>query len=98
MKFLFFMVGWLTITAFNLSAAGPQSATAGATNLVIPAPASGDSATNTNDVAKPPGDLFTNSVDMELVKVGSFWAGKYEVTQKEYTKITGSNPSAFRGD
>ncbi len=45
-----------------------------------------------------PGDHFTNSVGMELIKAGGFWAGKYEVTQKQYQKVTGANPSAFSGD
>jgi formylglycine-generating enzyme required for sulfatase activity len=55
----------------------------------------------TNEVVVPtaPGDLFTNSVEMELVKVpGGLWAGKYEVTQKEFMKVMGFNPSAFAGD
>lgn len=30
------------------------------------------------------------------VTVSSFWIGKYEVTQKQYTEITGSNPSVFK--
>jgi formylglycine-generating enzyme required for sulfatase activity len=53
-------------------------------------------AAGTNDLEIPiPSELFTNSVDMELVKVGSFWVGKYEVTQEEYSKLADSNPSAF---
>jgi formylglycine-generating enzyme required for sulfatase activity len=28
----------------------------------------------------------------------SFWMGKYEVTQREYEKIMGVNPSTFKGD
>jgi len=31
------------------------------------------------------------------VAVSSFWIGKYEVTQKEYEDIIGSNPSEFKG-
>jgi formylglycine-generating enzyme required for sulfatase activity len=35
---------------------------------------------------------------MEFVKVGSgTWAGRYEVTQGEYQKVMGSNPSHFSG-
>ena len=56
------------------------------------------SGTNEDLTAKPPGNHFTNSVGMELIKVGDFWAGKFEVTQKEFQKVTGSNPSAFQGD
>jgi formylglycine-generating enzyme required for sulfatase activity len=32
------------------------------------------------------------------VKVSSFYMGKYEVTQKEYQEIMGTNPSSFKGD
>ncbi|MFC1671120.1 formylglycine-generating enzyme family protein [Spirochaetota bacterium] len=34
---------------------------------------------------------------MHKVKVSSFWMGKFEVTQKQYKKIMGSNPSSFKG-
>lgn len=32
------------------------------------------------------------------VSVYSFWIGKYEVTQKQYTGIMGVNPSSFKGE
>jgi len=32
------------------------------------------------------------------VTVGSFYMGKYEVTQKEYQAVMGTNPSGFKGD
>lgn len=32
------------------------------------------------------------------VKLANFYIGKYEVTQKEWTEIMGSNPSEFKGD
>jgi formylglycine-generating enzyme required for sulfatase activity len=32
------------------------------------------------------------------VTVGSFYLGKYEVTQKEYQEVMGTNPSEFKGD
>jgi formylglycine-generating enzyme required for sulfatase activity len=32
------------------------------------------------------------------VTVSSFYMGKYEVTQKEWVEIMGSNPSRFKGD
>jgi len=32
------------------------------------------------------------------VTVGGFYMGKYEVTQKEYQEIMGTNPSYFKGD
>ena len=45
------------------------------------------------------GPEFTNSVGMVMIKLSpTFWAGKYEVTQEAYRKITGGNPSQFPGD
>lgn len=42
---------------------------------------------------------FTNASGVVMVKVTPrAWVGKYEVTQEEYQKIAGSNPSQFRGD
>jgi formylglycine-generating enzyme required for sulfatase activity len=42
---------------------------------------------------------FTNSSSMVMVKISStLWAGKYLVTQEEYQKVMGSNPSQFRGE
>src|SRR4029077_12146927 len=32
------------------------------------------------------------------VTLSSFYIGKYEVTQKEWTEVMGSNPSKFKGD
>lgn len=41
----------------------------------------------------------TNTVGIVLDKISpSLWAGKYEVTQKAYQKVMGSNPSKFHGD
>lgn len=46
-----------------------------------------------------PGTIFTNSIDMELVRLpAGYWAGKYEVTQKQYQKVMDANPSQFPGD
>ena len=67
---------------------------------VIPAATpSADGATNKveiEDLMKLPD--FTNDTGMVLIKIfDSQWAGVYEVTQEEYQKDTGSNPSAFAG-
>src|SRR5690349_8083069 len=49
-------------------------------------------------IAQIPELQYTNGIGMELVKTpGGFWAGVYEVTQKEYHEIMGANPSAFPG-
>ncbi len=42
---------------------------------------------------------FTNSTGLVMVKItDKLWAGKYEVTQEEYQKVSGGNPSQFSGD
>src|SRR4051812_23097602 len=43
-------------------------------------------------IAPIPGRQYTNGIGMELVKVpGGFWAGVYEVTQKQYQEVMGAN-------
>jgi formylglycine-generating enzyme required for sulfatase activity len=77
------------------SSAVAQDATSIATN--VPAgKAAGD--TNEDLTPKAPGDVFTNSAGMLMIKTGSYWVGKYEVKQKEFQKVTGSNPSSFSGE
>ncbi len=40
---------------------------------------------------------FTNGIGMILLPgPGDYWVGKYEVTQAEYEKVMGTNPSHFR--
>jgi formylglycine-generating enzyme required for sulfatase activity len=41
---------------------------------------------------------FDNEKPVHTVTVKSFYMGKYEVTQKEWTEVMGSNPSSFKGD
>jgi len=44
-------------------------------------------------------DVVTNTVGIVLKKISpTLWAGVYEVTQKSYQKVMGSNPSAFPGE
>ncbi len=73
-----------------------NSAAASTTNAL--AVASGDKEKpDIKELVKLP--AFTNSVGMVMVKISDdLWAGKYEVTQKEYQKVAGGNPSEFRGD
>src|SRR5579863_4456481 len=86
---LTFTCGFLALfTAFSAPAADLTSTNS--TNSTVMA--------KTNEVPTEPGDHYTNSIGMELVKVGSFWAGTFDVTQKQYQKVMGSNPSAFGGD
>jgi formylglycine-generating enzyme required for sulfatase activity len=43
-------------------------------------------------------DGDSNEKPVHMVTVKSFYIGKYEVTQKEWTEAMGSNPSRFKGD
>jgi formylglycine-generating enzyme required for sulfatase activity len=43
----------------------------------------------------PPGRIHTNTIGMVFVQMpGGYWAAKYEVSQADFQKITGRNPSA----
>ncbi len=44
------------------------------------------------------GDGDYDEKPVHEVCVGGFWMGKYEVTQAQYRKVTGSSPSYFNGD
>jgi len=99
MKFKFACWIFLTATAIALPAVADEATVSSTTTTNQSGIVSTNGTNGTNAVveAKVPGDVFTNSIGMVLIKVGSFWAGKYEVTQKEYQKIVGSNPSTFVG-
>jgi len=44
-------------------------------------------------------NIVTNTIGTILIKISpTLWVGRYEVTQKEYQKLAGSNPSLFKGD
>jgi len=46
-------------------------------------------------------DMGVNAAEMEKpvhkVCVNGFWMGRYEVTQKQYQQLIGTNPSVFKG-
>ena len=44
------------------------------------------------------GDCNSDEKPAHQVTVSSFYIGKYEVTQKQWQLIMGSNPSSFKGD
>lgn len=44
------------------------------------------------------GDGFSDEKPVHTVTVSDFYLGKYEVTQKQWMEIMGSNPSYFKGD
>ena len=43
-------------------------------------------------------NCFDDEKPVRSVTVGNFYIGKYEVTQKQWTLVMGSNPSIFKGD
>ena len=99
MKMILALVGCVALTVVTLSA--QESAVSGATPAPALAAASsaGEGGTNEVDIkelmALP---SFTNETGMVMVKVSeSLWAGAYEVTQEDYQKVVGSNPSRFGG-
>lgn len=89
-----FSTGIALLTAAFLSTLAAAHAQP-ATNLPpVPATVAG----TTNAGPHVPGREYTNTLGMELVQVGGFWAARYETTQQQYRAIMGSNPSAFPGD
>jgi len=62
-------------------------------------PAAGLSPTNKPDLEQlVKASAFTNATGMVMVRLGAnYWVGKYLVTQTEYQKVMGSNPSKFGG-
>ncbi|MCL2805458.1 MAG: SUMF1/EgtB/PvdO family nonheme iron enzyme [Treponema sp.] len=50
-------------------------------------------------MGSPANEPGRNSDEIQRqVTVGSFFMGKYQVTQKEYQEVMGTNPSYFKGD
>jgi formylglycine-generating enzyme required for sulfatase activity len=44
------------------------------------------------------GDNYSNEKPVHQVTVSAFYIGKYEVTQREWQEVMGSNPRSFKGD
>lgn len=82
---------------------GAPGAGPGGTGSGIPGAdsSSKDSARHVGNVASNGGMSFKNSIGMVMVSLpmaganGGYWVGKYEVTQAEYQKVMGNNPSEF---
>src|SRR5882724_1394825 len=76
----------LPATASNSIASAATNALSGVTNVGPKIP-------------QVPAKQYTNTIGMQLLQMpGGYWAGKFEVTQKEYQKIMGGNPSTFAGE
>jgi len=88
--------GLVVLTLIQASAQTPPPKAAVPTNP--PPPVAG--ATNKVEIKElMEADSFTNDTGMVMVKIsGAMWAGKFEVTQEEYQKIAGGNPSQTQGD
>ncbi len=43
-------------------------------------------------------DGSDNQKPVHEVRVSSFWIGKYQITQKEWVEVMGSNPAKWKGD
>ena len=93
------LAGCFALMIVPLSAQEPSDTPVVDGPALTNAPATTEGGTNEVDIkelmALP---SFTNDTGMVMVKVSeSLWAGAYEVTQQEYQKVMGSNPSKFAG-
>ena len=67
------------------------------TNLVFIPPGTFRMGSPENEVGRA--DNPSNEGPQSAVRISrGFWMGKYEVTQKDYMAVMGSNPSRFKGD
>ncbi|WP_438350271.1 formylglycine-generating enzyme family protein [Paenibacillus sp. FA6] len=53
---------------------------------------------NDNFVLVQGGPFMNTKSNYKNVTISNFYIGKYEVTQKEWVEVMGSNPSEFKGD
>jgi formylglycine-generating enzyme required for sulfatase activity len=99
MKMILALAGCVSLTILPLFAQQPTTPPVAGGPALTNAAAEAEGGTNEVDIKelmKLP--QFTNDTGMVLVKISdAFWAGAYEVTQEEYQKIAGSNPSRFQG-
>jgi formylglycine-generating enzyme required for sulfatase activity len=92
------ILGLVHLNGQTPAAKEPAQTNAAGITTNLPPPVAGK--TNKVDIKELlEADSFTNDTGMVMVKIsGAMWAGKFEVTQEEYQKIAGGNPSQFRGD
>lgn len=88
--------------AQNSTNSTAAKAAAGVAPNKVPASAAAGATSSTNkpdikELIKGPG--FTNDSLIAMVKISpTLWAGMFEVTQEQYQKVAGGNPSEFKGD
>ena len=95
-----------TKIAFMLSGAKPAPIAKSATAAVAPRPVPAQTTPAIPGFVRVEGGTFQmgsndggdNEKPVHTVKITSFYMGKYEVTQKEWKAVMGSNPSYFKGD
>ena len=98
----FLMLCQTLLAADDLPTGAPPASTAGSsvtsTNPALSnAPLGATNKITIKDLMKEAS--FTNSSGMVMVKISPImWVGKYEVTQEEYQKVAGGNPSQFVAD
>jgi len=99
MRLILALASCFALMILPLSAQEPSTTPADEGPALTNAPATTEGGTNEVDIkelmALP---SFTNDTGMVMVKSSeSLWVGAYEVTQEEYQKIVGNNPSRFAG-
>lgn len=50
-----------------------------------------------SEMVRIPAGILTLEKDKKKIRVDDFFIDRYEVTQKQYTQVTGENPSFFKG-
>jgi formylglycine-generating enzyme required for sulfatase activity len=88
------------ILGYSVALGLAQNSPAAKAAAAQPANTAAAASTNKPDIKeliKGPG--FTNDTGIVMMKISPIlWAGKFEVTQEEYQKVMGSNPSDFKGE
>jgi len=88
----FFLISLISIFLYNACKDNPAEAEKGPTiDMIL---VSG----GTFQMGDTWGDGSGNEKPVHTVTVDSFYISKYEITQPQYSEITGSNPSHFKGE
>jgi formylglycine-generating enzyme required for sulfatase activity len=95
-----FALALFSACSFSVALAQNAAATKPAAASATKPPPSSTAGTNKLDIKELiKAAAFTNDTGVAMAKISpALWAGMFEVTQEEYQKIMGSNPSEFKGD